>query len=263
MYDNPHNYNGLSLIVATVFFAFQIYCDFSGYSDIAIGAARTMGFKLMKNFDIPYYSKSISEFWKKWHISLSTWLKDYLYISLGGNRVPRLRGYLNLFIIFLVSGLWHGAAWTYICWGVIHGFYMIGERIIQEFKNKFFNKVSIRHATFFTNFLKGTITFALVNISWIFFRANSVDDAWFILKKIFLLDVSGTSIFSANKNQLVISFFVIILMECVHLIQRKMGADAFLSKLPIAARWAIYLAVLAMTLALGEFRAQDFIYFQF
>src|SRR5438270_2101441 len=111
--------------MATVFFAFQIYCDFSGYSDIAIGAARVMGFRLMTNFSYPYSSKSIGEFWKRWHISLSTWFRDYLYVSLGGNRVPKPRWYFNLFLTFLVSGLWHGASWVFVIWGAIHGFYLI------------------------------------------------------------------------------------------------------------------------------------------
>ncbi len=124
-YDNPTSFSGLTLLVATIFFAFQIYCDFSGYSDIAIGAARTMGFKLMTNFDAPYLSKSISEFWRRWHISLSTWFKDYLYIPLGGNRVGEMRLYINYLIVFTVSGLWHGAAWTFIIWGFLHGFYLV------------------------------------------------------------------------------------------------------------------------------------------
>ena len=127
VYDNPTQFSGSSLILslATVFFAFQIYCDFSGYSDIARGCARVMGFKLMVNFDRPYFSKSIAEFWKRWHISLSTWFRDYLYISLGGNRVSTSRLYFNLFITFLISGLWHGANWTYVIWGALNGIYLI------------------------------------------------------------------------------------------------------------------------------------------
>ncbi|WP_040574979.1 MBOAT family O-acyltransferase [Pontibacter sp. BAB1700] len=116
VYNNPTDYEGVTLIIATVFFAFQIYCDFSGYSDIAIGAAQVMGFRLMENFRRPYYSKSISEFWSRWHISLSSWFRDYLYIPLGGNRVVKWRWYYNLFITFLVSGLWHGANWTFVVW---------------------------------------------------------------------------------------------------------------------------------------------------
>ncbi len=125
VYDSPTNYQGIPLIIASVFFSFQIYCDFSGYSDLAIGAAKVMGFNLMKNFNRPYFSKTISEFWKRWHISLSTWFRDYLYIPLGGNRKAKYRWYYNLFITFLISGLWHGANWTYIIWGSLHGSYLI------------------------------------------------------------------------------------------------------------------------------------------
>ncbi|MDT7604999.1 MAG: alginate O-acetyltransferase complex protein AlgI, partial [Acidobacteriota bacterium] len=132
VYDDPHSYRGVSFIVATIFFAFQIYCDFSGYSDIALGAAQVMGFTLMKNFDRPYFSKSISEFWKRWHISLSTWFRDYVYLSLGGNRVSRPRWYFNLFFTFLVSGLWHGANWTYVIWGALNGVYLIAEIVWRQ-----------------------------------------------------------------------------------------------------------------------------------
>jgi len=135
VYDDPSHHFGLQVIIATVFFAFQIYCDFSGYSDMAIGAARIMGFKLMTNFNRPYFSKSISEFWKRWHISLSTWFRDYLYIQLGGNKVVRSRWYFNLFITFVISGLWHGANWTYIIWESLHGAYLIFALVTKNWRN--------------------------------------------------------------------------------------------------------------------------------
>ena len=125
VYDAPRGFTGLPLITGTVAFAFQIYCDFSGYSDIAIGSAQVMGFTLMKNFDRPYTARSIGEFWRRWHISLSTWFRDYVYIPLGGNRTARPRWYVNLFVTFLVSGLWHGARWTFVVWGALHGAYLI------------------------------------------------------------------------------------------------------------------------------------------
>lgn len=139
VYNDPTSFTGTPLILATIFFAFQIYCDFSGYSDIAIGAAQIMGFRLMDNFKRPYFSRSISEFWKRWHISLSTWFKDYLYIPLGGNRVAIPRWYANLFIVFLVSGLWHGANWTFVIWGALHGIYLILEMVLLPYKNKLFS----------------------------------------------------------------------------------------------------------------------------
>ncbi|MCW9037116.1 MBOAT family O-acyltransferase, partial [Altibacter sp.] len=132
VYGDPGSYDGYQLVVATFFFAVQIYCDFSGYSDIAIGIARTMGFDLMKNFDSPYFSKSITEFWRRWHISLSTWFRDYVYIPLGGSRGGTYKTYANLFIVFLVSGLWHGAAFTFVIWGAIHGVIIVLEKAFTK-----------------------------------------------------------------------------------------------------------------------------------
>jgi D-alanyl-lipoteichoic acid acyltransferase DltB (MBOAT superfamily) len=140
VYNNIDNYSGIALIVATIFFTFQIYCDFSGYSDIAIGSARVMGFELRENFKRPYFSKSIQEFWQRWHITLSSWFKDYLYIPLGGNRVIKWKWYYNILITFLLSGLWHGANWTFIIWGGLHGSYLILAITFKTQKKQYFRK---------------------------------------------------------------------------------------------------------------------------
>ena len=169
VYNNPEQYNSFSLIVATVFFSFQIYCDFSGYSDMAIGAARILGFKLMINFNNPYQSKSFHEFWTRWHISLSTWFRDYLYISLGGNRVTIPRWYLNLFIVFLISGLWHGASWTFVVWGALHGFYLVFELITKGTRRRINKIIHLDKLPF----LSAITTFSFVTFAWIFFRANN------------------------------------------------------------------------------------------
>ena len=184
VYDNPSQHTGATLLLATVFFAIQIYCDFSAYSDIAIGCARVMGFKLMTNFNRPYFSKSIAEFWKRWHISLSTWFRDYLYISLGGNRVAIPRWYLNLFIVFLVSGLWHGANWTYIIWGGLNGVYLITALISGSLVKKFNRVTRIDKFRGLHTFFQVTTTFVLACLAWIFFRANTVSEAFLIIKKI-------------------------------------------------------------------------------
>ena len=157
VYDHPHQFTGLPVILATIFFAFQIYCDFSGYSDIAIGAARVMGFRLMTNFSYPYSSQSIGEFWKRWHISLSTWFKDYVYISLGGNRVSIRRLYFNLLITFLISGLWHGANWTFVIWGGLNGLYLI----VESYKNPLWQKVK---SVFNYSFLKTFMVFVVFSV---------------------------------------------------------------------------------------------------
>lgn len=167
-YNNPTRYDGMPLIIATIFFSIQIYCDFSGYSDIAIGSAKVMGFKLMKNFNQPYFSKSIKEFWSRWHISLSTWFRDYLYIPLGGNRVSRWRWYYNLFIVFLVSGLWHGANTTFIIWGCMHGFFQVFGQITASLRNRLATFTGLTKLAGLYKLLQVATTFGLVTFAWIF-----------------------------------------------------------------------------------------------
>jgi len=178
VYHSPKDYHYLNLIIATLFFTIQIYCDFSGYSDIAIGAAKIMGFNLMTNFNHPYFSKNIREFWERWHISLSTWFRDYLYISIGGNRVSMGRAYLNIAVVFLVSGLWHGANWTFIMWGAMHTVFILTYMLIKQF-----TKFKLPNS-FFYNLLSGVLTFLLVAFAWIFFRANNIHDAFLIINHI-------------------------------------------------------------------------------
>jgi D-alanyl-lipoteichoic acid acyltransferase DltB (MBOAT superfamily) len=258
VYGNPYEYNGFSLAIATFFFAFQIYYDFSGYSDIAIGAARVMGFKLMKNFDNPYRSQSIGEFWKRWHISLSSWFKDYVYIPLGGNKVAASRWYINIFIVFLISGFWHGANWTYIVWGGLHGFYLIFSRFTLKIR------LAITHALKISSFpkvhkaIKTLIVFILVSIGWIFFRASSLDDAFYILRtilsdltpelKIARFDVAA---YSAFIFALEISLFILGLNKIRSLLNKKVF------------RWSVYLMAIFIILFFGAFKNNQFIYFQF
>lgn len=171
VYNNVENHDGITFIVATVFFAFQIYGDFAGYSLIAIGVAKLFGLELMVNFNRPYFAASVGEFWKRWHISLSTWFKDYVYIPLGGNKSKKGRYLFNIFITFLISGLWHGANWTFVIWGAINGLYLIAETLI--FKKKRSGLINI------------AITFVLINLTWVFFRANSLSQAVVIFNDMF------------------------------------------------------------------------------
>lgn len=194
VYNNPSEYSGIVMIVATVFFAYQIYCDFSGYSDIAIGTARVLGFDLMQNFNHPYLAHSIRDFWRRWHISLSTWFRDYVYIPLGGNRVSLRRNMLNLFIVFVVSGLWHGASWTFIIWGAIHGAYIVIETYIAQ-KRPDTSRSLLSYAAGML------LTFVIVNITWIFFRANSLDDAIYILQNMFNFENRFSGILVPFLNQ--------------------------------------------------------------
>ena len=182
IYDDPTKYSGYSLIIATIFFTFQIYCDFSAYSDIAIGSAKIMGFDLMENFNKPYFSKSISEFWRKWHISLSTWFRDYLYFPLGGNRVSKIKRYRNILIVFITSGIWHGASWNFMIWGALHGIYLCLELLLKPFKGFVITTLKIKKESFGFKLFQISLTFFLVSFAWIFFRAKTLSDAIYISK---------------------------------------------------------------------------------
>ncbi|USN45037.1 MAG: MBOAT family protein [Candidatus Woesearchaeota archaeon] len=266
VYNNPTEYHGIALLLATIFFAYQIYCDFSGYSDIAIGAAQVMGFNLMDNFKRPYFSGSISEFWKRWHISLSSWFRDYVYIPLGGNRVSVPRWYFNLFFVFLVSGLWHGANWTFVLWGALHGFYLVFSIITATPRKALCNFLRLPKVPWLLKGLQIASTFVFVNIGWIFFRANNISEGWYVLKNIFVgwsLDFSGINLGGIGWEGLIFSFLIILFMEFVHLLQEHMRMREFLSRKPVVLRWSIYLLILSMIFIFGVFENVEFIYFQF
>jgi D-alanyl-lipoteichoic acid acyltransferase DltB (MBOAT superfamily) len=261
VYNNPYQHHGLSLALATIFFAFQIYCDFSGYSDIAIGAARVMGFKLMTNFNRPYFSRNISEFWKRWHISLSTWFKDYLYISMGGNKVSIPRWYFNLFIVFLVSGLWHGANWTYIIWGALNGFYLIFAIITKKYRDRL-NKISgIERVRWLNHTFQILISFVLTCFAWIFFRANNVSDAFHIVKQISKFDgpvfYDSISVISFTVLSVLMLLFVEIKMEYFK------GKFSFFNNNNVCVRYISYATLIIILLMMGVFDGGQFIYFQF
>lgn len=262
VYNDPTEFHGLSLILATYFFAFQIYCDFSGYSDIAIGCARILGFNLMTNFKQPYFSRSIAEFWSRWHISLSTWFKDYLYIPLGGNRVARWRWYTNLCVVFLVSGLWHGANWTFVVWGAIHGLYQV---------------VSLTAASHWTRWVKGrregyraltaigqtVLTFHVVTFAWIYFRANSLSDANYIVRHLFSdwphsLRL-GPSQFTTGLTAGLLLLFIVMELSI------RFGLLRFSIPFKPARMALAYPAYCLLLIAIFLFgvNANEFIYFQF
>lgn len=273
VYNNPYEYQGISLILATVLFSFQIYCDFSGYSDIAIGASQVMGITIMKNFNRPYQSKSIREFWGRWHISLSTWFRDYLYISIGGNRVSIPRWYFNLFIVFLISGLWHGANWTFVIWGALHGFYMVFGLATKSIRAKMTQQLGLNKLPRFSNALKIITTFFLVTFAWIFFRANSISIAFFIIKR----SITGLydEIFNLfhhlplilpvvpSKIELLIGIIAIALMEAIHVLQNRYSIRDWIRTKPAYMRWGMYYAIILLIIFFGVFENRQFIYFQF
>jgi len=251
IYNNYDNHSGLSLALATFFFAFQIYCDFSGYSDIAIGSARVLGYDLMENFKRPYFAKSVRTFWSRWHISLSTWFRDYLYIPIGGNRVVKWRMHYNLMVVFLVSGLWHGANWTFVFWGGLHGLYLIFELLFPLNISRF-NSVLGQG-------LKMVKTFVLVCLAWVFFRSESIDQAFEIIHKI--VSFKGSLYFGGQSNFIyaVIALFLLLLVEVK---QEWLPSKA--SKQLFTYQWGIkYLIIFVLILLLGVFDKGQFIYFQF
>jgi len=265
VYNNPTDYHGGSVWLATYFFAFQIYCDFSGYSDIALGSARILGYNLIENFRQPYFSKSISEFWQRWHISLSTWFRDYIYIPLGGNRVGWWRWQFNLLAVFLLSGLWHGANWTFVIWGALHGLYIVAANVLATRINLaavlgLAARPGLRKA------LNILVTFHLVCFAWIFFRANSVTDAFLLIQHLFQpsnpgagpLDVLGSG------YELTIACLSLVLLFGVERLQVSQRLQEMVSVQPTWVRWATYYAVIMLILLFGAFAAeQQFIYFQF
>ncbi len=259
VYNNPSQQNGFTFLIATYFFTFQIYCDFSGYSDIALGSAKIMGFDLMKNFNIPYISKSIKEFWERWHISLSSWFRDYLYIPLGGNRVKKSRWMLNLFIVFLVSGFWHGANWTFIVWGALHGTYLILEILFKPSTDKLIDTTSK-----FGKFISVIITFHLAMFAWVFFRANSIESATFALKQIFTnLFTSFSLIGTASAPLLICTLFITAALFYIvdFMKENKRMREVFQSSSYL--RHAVYLFLIYSILLFGNTDKTQFIYFQF
>jgi alginate O-acetyltransferase complex protein AlgI len=272
VYGNLEDYTGIPLIIATVAFAFQIFCDFSGYSDIAIGSARFMGYHLMSNFDRPYMANQFSEFWRRWHISLSTWFRDYVYIPLGGNLVSKTIRYRNLFIVFLLSGIWHGANWTFVVWGVLHGFYLILE---QEVNAQFPSWKTPQRTSVLI--LKRFILFAFVCFAWIFFRAPEMKDALYVVANLFtnIPDQLNKIItnehllrfnllyLSQSFSEFLIATIAVLILIIVHYAQRKQTFDEWvLSKKPIL-RWTFYYLLIGAFVIFGVFNKSGFIYFQF
>lgn len=274
VYNDYGSYPGMYLVVATVLFAFQIYCDFAGYSTIAMGAAKIMGFELMENFDCPYFAKSVSEFWRRWHISLSSWFRDYLYIPLGGNRKGTARKYFNMMIVFLTSGMWHGAQWSFIVWGGINGLYqIIGERLMPV-RNKLNKLLRLKRESFGHKLFKVVTTFVLIDFAWIFFRANRFTDAFGIIKSMFsvrnwwvLFDDSLFTLGLDWKNFVLLILAILILLVSDIFKYKGIKVRRVIMRQELWLRWSLYIAAIAGILVFGiwgpGYDASAFIYFQF
>ena len=265
IYDNAQAYVGLAFLVATVMFAIEIYCDFSGYSDIAIGCARLFGIDLMTNFKSPYFSFSIREFWSRWHISLSTWFRDYVYIPLGGNRVSKWRHCLNLLITFLVSGFWHGSSLTYILWGGIHGVLQVIETLLFPKRRRGIEVKRRKH------WWQLPVTFILLCFTWIFFRANSIQDAIWIISRMFWdierpLNYLQTGIMCLGISPIVAMGMglSLLILAIYDLLSMKGDVIAAFSRQKFFIRWPVYvLFLIIIALFAPKGVATEFIYFQF
>lgn len=273
VYGDYNTYTGCYLIIATILFAIQIYCDFYGYSVIAMGAARILGIQLMENFNAPYLSTSVAEFWRKWHISLTSWFRDYLYIPLGGNKRGKIRKYLNIFIVFLVSGLWHGASMAYVIWGGINGIYQIIGDMLQPVKNKIVSVCHLNRESLGHKFICAIGTFVLVDFSWIFFRAGSTTGAIQIIKQMFvknpwiLFDGSLYDCGLDSKNFILLLICISLLLFSDYCKYKKIKIREIILKQDFWFRWLFFICSILFILIFGiygpSFDESNFIYFQF
>ncbi len=274
-FDNYYALGAYELILGVVFFAVQIYCDFASYSTIAQGASQIMGISLMDNFDTPYFALSIKEFWRRWHISLSTWFRDYLYIPLGGNRKGKVKKYVNLMIVFIVSGFWHGAEWSYVIWGALHGFYQLVGGITAPLKAAVNKKLKVRTQTVSYKFLQMLCTFSLVCFAWIFFRADNVSEAFGYIARL-VTHINPWALTKDTIYQLGLAtqemnllIFAIVILLVVDYMKRKRGIrfEDLTDGQNVWVRPLALLALVVFVLIFGayghSFDAQEFIYFQF
>jgi alginate O-acetyltransferase complex protein AlgI len=261
VFDNHTEYNGSTLFIGAIFFAFQIYGDFSGYSDIALGTARLFGFELLRNFSYPYFSRDIAEFWRRWHISLSSWFRDYLYIPLGGSKVGTWKKIRNTFIIFIVSGFWHGANWTFIVWGILNALYFLPLLLRDKNRTNLDIVAEGNLLPGLSQFFAIVCTFLLTTLAWVFFRANSVSQALEILNQIFSNSIISAPYYNFNTIALSLLIVFFLLIEWIGR-SYKHPLEYLGVKLPLGARWSFYAALIFLIILFGG-KEQEFIYFQF
>ncbi|MCR5403019.1 MAG: MBOAT family protein [Butyrivibrio sp.] len=273
VYAAPESFEGTIIAIATLFYTFEIYCDFAGYSSIAIGTARLLGIDVNKNFDCPYLSKSIPEFWRRWHISLSSYLKDYVYIPLGGSRKGTNRKYLNILIVFAVSGIWHGSALTFLVWGLLHALYQIAGYLTAPFREKAMAALMLEKDAFSHKLISVLFTFFLVNLAWVFFRASSLSQALLIIRKSFEFTpwvLSDNSLYHVglSRASLGVGALGILIMTVADIISlRGVLLRSFILKQALWLRWLIMITAILFIFIFGiwgsGYNASSFIYQQF
>lgn len=273
IFDHPHSYSALGLYVGVALFHVQVFCDFSAYSDIAIGSARVMGFKLMTNFNMPFHARTVSEFWRRWHISLSSWFRDYVYLPLGGNKHGNFITYRNLFFVCLLSGLWHGASWMFVIWGLLQGGYMIVGHATKKLRKRINDTIGISKVKWLDHSLDIIITFSLTAFARIFFRGRNMDDAWYFIKQLKNVPAELVQLFSTGKisfthlpqfrTVVLPVFLLILLMEAAHILKLKYDLQETFNQRPAAIRWTLYFSGIILLTFFGVYDNRQFIYFQF
>jgi len=277
VYDNPAAHTGVEIVLATVLFAFQIFCDFAGYSDIAIGAARVMGFTLMKNFKHPYSAVTVSDFWRRWHISLTTWFRDYIYIPLGGSRCAKWKHFRNILITFSLSGLWHGAEWSFVVWGALNGLYQVVGSLTAPFRGRLETCLGLDPDGRLRRWWKRLVTFALVDFAWLFFRANSFLTGVGMLRQAAVnpglsalrdpLAMITVENLGMGRKDFAVLLLALVVLAAVDTLRQRVDLKAVLDRRNIVVRYAVYYVIIFTVLIFGiygpEFDAASFIYFQF
>lgn len=273
-FENPQDQTGATMMIAVILYGIQLYTDFAGYTYIALGIGNLFGFSLIENFKQPYFARSIKDFWGRWHISLSSWLKDYIYIPLGGNRRGKGRQYINLMVTFLVSGIWHGTGWQFVVWGILHGFYQIIAKATAPFRNAISSKVKVNRDCFSYRLLQIVVTFGLVDFAWLFFRSASVHQALSICKNILLHFQVGNTLSNKlylvgyDEGRFILLLFEILLLLVVEILhEKKISVISLLNQQNKLFRWMVYM-ILCMALVIGVIYdygvdASTFIYTRF
>lgn len=274
VYHQYSSYTGIYIVIATMLFAIQIYCDFGGYSYIAIGSAEVLGYRLMENFKSPYFAGSVSEFWRRWHISLTSWFTDYVYISLGGNRKGTVRKYINNFIVFTLSGVWHGAQWTYIVWGMLNSFLIMLEKLSAPLRKKLTGYLHIKATSYWYQALQRVTVFVLISFTWLFFRAASLTDAWAMIQKIFgefglrsLWLPDGVCLLLPGSLFVVIAVLMLLLFAFDWCQYHQIDVMGKILDQNFFVRYVCYAALIGIVVIFGnyggDYEQTQFIYFQF
>lgn len=273
VYQSHQSHGGALVLVAAILYTFQIYCDFAGYSNIALGIGETFGIRIMENFRCPYLATSISDFWRRWHISLSSWFRDYVYIPLGGNRKGTVRKYINIMLVFLLSGLWHGAGWTFVIWGGLHGLYQVLGAVLSPIRNKVKKALNLNEAMVSLKILQIVVTFGLVSFAWMFFRAGSMTEIVSIFRcfqrmqiwELFDGTIYTLGLDSANIFVMVVGLIVLFIVELCN--ERGIFISKRIAKERLWVRWPIYIIAILVVLIYGVwgsgYDTSSFIYYQF